>query len=322
MYFHESEVIAAENQDLRQVVEEVDEMLATIFTAAPLRPGDFSCKLACDMNQVAAVFDLLAEQDVLLAEGMVECGRCQNLMSAAAFREACDDGDDFECSSCERPIRPRTPVTTVYRMTVETLARPRPAVATPDIESALREFDQYSSVFRRLAQIWVIKHEGRMILMKDAVGLRHLSRLLAEPERIIPAAFLIAAEAGIDPRILAGTSEKVIDDQAMAEYKQKYAELEEELKEAENRNDQGRIPKLQAELDAIGTQIISASGFGGKTREKSDAERARKNVSTSVTRAIDSIRDEHPRLGKHLHNSVSRGLALRYAPEHDPGWLT
>ncbi len=153
MYFHESEAIAGENQDLRQVVEEVDEMLATIFTAAPLRPGDFSCKLACDMNQVAAVFDLLAEQDVLLSEEMVECERCQNLMSAVTFNEACNDGDDFECSSCGRPIRRRTPVTTVYRMTAETLARPKPAVATADVESALRELDQFGSVFRPLGQV-------------------------------------------------------------------------------------------------------------------------------------------------------------------------
>jgi len=68
-------------------------MLATIFTGAPLRPADFSCKLACDTNQVFAIFDLLVEREVLLSEEMVECERCQNLMSAAAFREACDDGD-------------------------------------------------------------------------------------------------------------------------------------------------------------------------------------------------------------------------------------
>ena len=322
MYFHESETIADENRDLRQVVEEVDEMLATIFTAAPLRPGDFSCKLACDMNQVAAVFDLLAEQDVLLSEEMVECDRCQNLMSAAAFREACDDGDDFECSSCERPIRPHTPVTTVYRMTAETLARPKPAVATPDIESALRELDDYASVFRRLGQIWVLKYEGEMILMQDARGMSYLARLLADPGRTVPAANLLAALAGIDPRITAGSSGHLLDDETFAKYKCRYVEVEEELEEAESHNDLGRVAKLKSERDALGMELARAYGLAGRKRERSDVEKVRKSVSMAVKRAIDSIRDEHAVLGRHLRNSISPGLTFRYDPEHIIDWLT
>jgi hypothetical protein len=45
MFFQESEAIATENLDLRKTVEQVDHLLATIFTNAPLRPEDFAWKL-------------------------------------------------------------------------------------------------------------------------------------------------------------------------------------------------------------------------------------------------------------------------------------
>lgn len=322
MYFHESEAIAGENPDLRDVVEQLDRLLATIFTAAPLRPGDFSCNLACDTNQVVATFDLLVEHEVLLAQEMVECERCQNLMAAAAHQEACADGDDFDCSSCGRTFRRRTPVIQVYRMTAETLARPRPATPTADVEAALRELDRSASVFRRLGQVWVIKYDRSMILMQDARGLSYLARLLADANRIVPAASLLAAVAGIDPRITSGSSGRLLDDQAMAKYKQRYSELQEELEEAESSNDLGGIAKVQAEMEAFGTEIARATGLGGKKRERTDAEKVRKAVSMAVTRAIDSIRDEHAGLGQHLQNSISPGLTFRYAPERDPDWLT
>ncbi len=322
MYFHESEAIASENPSLHDVVEQLDRLLATIFTDAPLRPGDFACNLGSDANQVIAVFDLLAECEILLAEKMVECEQCHNLMSAAAFQQAVADQDDFDCSSCGRPFRRRTPAITVYRMTAETLARPKPAVATPDVELALRDLDQYPNVFRRLGQIWVVKHKAEMILMQDARGMTYLARLLTDPGRTVPAASLLAAVAGIDPRITTGTAGQLLDDQAMDTYKRRYTELQEDLDEAETKNDLGRIAQLQAEMEAFELEIARATGLGGTKREKTDAERVRKNVSMAVSRAIDSIRDEHAGLGRHLQNSISPGLTFRYDPEDKVGWLT
>jgi hypothetical protein len=307
---------------LQAAMKRVDEMLATIFTASPLRPADFACKLECEANQVVAIFDLLAEREVLLAQEMVECQRCQNLMPASELREAWDDGDEIDCSSCGRTYRRGAPVTRIYRMTAETLARPKPAVPTEDIEAALRELDQSPNVFRRVGEVWVIKYEREMILMENARGLSYLARLLAEPSRIVPAASLLAAVAGIDPRITTGTSGRLLDDQAIAKYKQRYMELQEELQEAEGSNDLGRIDQLQSEMDAFATEIARATGLGGKKRERTDSEKIRKAVSMAVSRAIDSIRNEHAVLGRHLQNSISPGLIFRYEPERDPRWLT
>ena len=86
-------------------------------------------------------------------------------------------------------------------------------------------------------------------------------------------------------------------------------------------NGHGRIAQLESEQEAFEIEIAKATGLGGKKREKTDADRVRRNVSMAVTRAIDSIRDEHQVLGRHLRNSISSGLSFCYDPERDPGWL-
>lgn len=86
-------------------------------------------------------------------------------------------------------------------------------------------------------------------------------------------------------------------------------------------NDHARIAKLESDQEAFETKIAKATGLCGKKREKTDADRVRRNVSMAVTRAIDSICDEHPVLGRHLRNSISSGLSFCYDPERDPGWV-
>jgi hypothetical protein len=206
-------------------------------------------------------------------------------------------------------------------MTEETLARPKPSVATLSVDSALRELDQYPNVFRRLGHYWVIKYDSKMALLHSSGGLSYLARLLVDPGRKIPAAFLLAAEMGIDPRIPVGSSGPVLDDQSLEHYRKIYREITQELDEAKRDNDDARIAELEKQKDAFSTEIESATGLGGRRREKSDTERVRKNVSNAVTRAIDAVALEHERLGKHLRNSIASGSTFSYDPERDPQWL-
>lgn len=322
MYFHESEAIAREHTALQRVIEQIDGHLATIFNPAPLRPADFSSVISCDTNQVVSIFDLLAQHEVLLAEGMVECERCHNLMPASAYDEAMTDEDDFECSSCSRPYRRRAPRTTIYRMTAETLARPRPAVAPADIETALGELGRSPFVFRRLGQIWVLKFEGEMKLMQDARGLFYVARLLAEPDRDVWCAHLLAAAVGIDPRITLGSSGPASDSPTMRKCKENLDDLREELDTAKASDDEGRIARIESDMQKITTQIARSMGLGGKIREITDVDKVRKSVSMAVSRAVESIRDEHQVLGKHLLSFLSSGTVFRYSPDRKIDWLT
>jgi hypothetical protein len=321
MFFQESEAIATENLDLRKTVEQVDHLLATIFTNAPLRPEDFAWKLDLDANQVIVVFEILTSCGVLLAESVVECRQCQNLVPLPPLEQAEVQQHGFECSGCGWLIERSAPVVTVYRMTEETLARPKPLIATLSVESVLRELDQYPSVFRRLGHYWVIKYDSKMALLHSSGGLSYLARLLVDPGRKIPASFLLAAEMGIDPRIPVGTSGTVLDDQALADYRKIYLEITRDFEEAKRGNDHARVAELEKQKETFSAEIEKATGLGGRKREMSDSERVRKNVSNAVTRAIDSVASEHELLGKHLGNSINSGSVFSYDPERDPQWL-
>jgi hypothetical protein len=196
MFFQESEAIATENLDLRKTVERVDHLLATIFNSAPLRPEDFAWKLDLDVNQVIVVFEILTSCGVLLAESVVECRQCQNLVPVPALEQAEAQKQAIECFGCGCSIEYSSPVVTVYRMTAETLARPKPSVATANVESALRELDQYPNVFRRLGHCWVIKYDSKMVLLHSPSGLSYIARLLVDPGTQNPSCFFIGCGNG------------------------------------------------------------------------------------------------------------------------------
>jgi hypothetical protein len=267
------------------------------------------------------VFEILTSCGVLLAESVVECRQCQNLVPLPPLEQAEVQQHGFECSGCGWSIERSAPVVTVYRMTEETLARPKPLIATLSVESALRELDQYPNVFRRLGHYWVIKYDSKMALLHSSGGLSYLARLLVDPGRKIPAAFLLAAEMGIDPRIPVGTSGTVLDDQALADYRKIYLEITRDFEEAKRDNDHARVAELEKQKETFSAEIEKATGLGGRKREQSDSERVRKNVSNAVTRAIEAIASEHERLGKHLGNSINSGSVFSYDPERDPQWL-
>ena len=321
MFFQESEAIATENLDLRKTVEQVDHLLATIFNSAPLRPEDFAWKLDLDANQVIVVFEILTGCGVLRAESVVECRECQNLVPVPPLKQAEAQQYEFECSGCGCSVERSAPVVTVYRMTDETLARSKPTIATIDVDSALGDLDQYPSVFRRLGHYWVIKYDTELVILNSSGGLSYLARLLVDPGRKIPAAFLLAAEMGIDPRIPVGSSGPVLDDQALAAYRKTYHEITHDLEEAKRNHDHARMAELETQKETFSAEIEKATGLGGRKREMSDSERVRKNVSNAVTRAIEAVAVEHVRLGKHLRNAITSGSVFSYDPERDPQWL-
>lgn len=179
-----------------------------------------------------------------------------------------------------------------------------------------------ANIFRLRGQFWELVYDGKTAYMKDSVGLAYLARILVEPDRDIPAVSLLAARAGIDPLIASGSLGQVFDDETRRNYEKRYRDLREELAEASEYNDLARIEKIEGELDQLTTELASAAGFGGRTREQSDAEKVRKAVSNAVTRAIDSINAKHESLGRHLGVTISSGHTFRYSPPNPIDWLT
>jgi hypothetical protein len=178
------------------------------------------------------------------------------------------------------------------------------------------------NVFQKRGDFWQLSFGGDTTFLKDSVGLGYIARLLIEPNREIPAVTLLAARAGIDPLVASGTSGEVLDDQARREYGNRYRELQGDLQEARDDNDDGRIAKLEVEMEQLTNELASAVGLGGRSREKSDIEKVRKSVSMAVSRDIERIGNGHAMLGRHLTASMHSGLTFRYAPETEIEWLT
>jgi non-specific serine/threonine protein kinase len=111
----------------------------------------------------------------------------------------------------------------------------------------------------------------------------------------------------------------VLDAEARRAYKSRLESLREQLAEAEEFNDHGRVGRLREEMDVIADELARATGLGGRARKAgSDAERARLNVTRAVRAVIKKVASGCPVLGGHLDRSVQTGLFCVYEP--DPGF--
>jgi hypothetical protein len=314
MYFLESAAIVDDHGELQEIVERVDEHLAMIFASSPLRPADFACVIEADENQVIAVFELLVEQDLLSKTEMVECACCTTLMPATDFRQAVDDEDAFDCSGCGRTIHRRTQPTVLYRMSDKALERLRPVLRHVPENRAV---DSSACVFQRVTDRWTIAFLGVERSLGHRVGMTHIASLLAKPDRDISVVDLRAAESGLNPVTLFGSSGELIDDDARRAYGGRLQEIKEEIEDARAEFDHARTERLELEAEAIQKELRTTTGFGGRARISGDVENARTAVTNAISRALGFIRMHHPELGKHLTKSISTGLTCRYTS--DPG---
>jgi len=148
------------------------------------------------------------------------------------------------------------------------------------IRSAMRAHgDSPGFVFRCRGDFWEVAFAGKSVHLKDLAGFAYLARLLSEPNRDIPAVSLLAARIGIDPRVAAGSSGEVLDDEARETYRHRYLDLQQELAVAKQNNDLLKIETAQSELETLGRELANATGLGGRSgkasahRQPDDARR-------------------------------------------------
>lgn len=188
-------------------------------------------------------------------------------------------------------------------------------------ELIISQSNEADQIFRLKGEFWQLRYSGKTVFVKDTVGLGYIARLLTEPNRDISAIQLLAARAGIDPLVALGSSGAVLDEQSKAEYRRRYHELPEELEKARANNDHSQIERLEEEKELLATELARAIGLGGRSRNKTDAEKIRNAVSMAVARDIQRIDQLHSELGRHLTISITSGQVFRYAPEKDIHWV-
>lgn len=168
-----------------------------------------------------------------------------------------------------------------------------------------------------------ITYAAQEIRIKETKGLAYTEHLLRHPGRdffaVELAALLHGADsdyAGATPR--SGDAGETLDSQAVASYRKRAEEARDELAEAEENNDLGRITKLRDEIEFLADQLSAGLGLGGRKRKaSSDNERARVNVTRAIRASIRKIADAHPQLGRNLINSIRTGNVCSYEPDPD-----
>jgi TolB-like protein len=184
----------------------------------------------------------------------------------------------------------------------------------PEAIAHATSHDGTGAIFRRVGPFWSIAFDGFAVQLTDQKGFHDLARLLASPGREIHCLELAS-------RPDEGHGEPVVDDRARREIEQRVRDLQRELDDADRQNDQSRSTRAREELDQIVEALSGAIGLRGRPRRLgSGAERARSAVTWRMRSAMKKIASTHPRLGRHLENSVRTGTFCTYEPETPIEW--
>jgi len=165
--------------------------------------------------------------------------------------------------------------------------------------------------------VWTVGYDGATVAVREMKGFHYLRLLLREPGREFSALDLSSWAAGHPDRPVdeAGLGD-VVDRRALIAYRQRLAELDAEIAEAEQWADHGRLSRLRTERDALLDQVAAATGLGGRLRKAGgSAERARIAVRKAIAAATERIGEVEPDLGHALRHDVHTGAGCRYDPE-------
>ncbi len=181
---------------------------------------------------------------------------------------------------------------------------PRPPQAAPP--STRR------GVFRRSLGEWECGYADATFHVAPMVGLQHLARLLAAAGQEMHVLQL----AGVGRTPGSPSPQALLDPQAKSAYRERIADLREDLEEADANNDFERADRLRAELDAVVEELRGAVGLGGRSRTAaSDAERARVAVRKAITAALDRLAEHDTAFAQHVRIHTRTGVYCCYEPD-------
>jgi hypothetical protein len=182
------------------------------------------------------------------------------------------------------------------------------------------------AVFRQEGEFWTVAWDEETFRIRDVKGLRYIASLLATPGREIHVLELVSAATGHQADVRAPLVENdlvasrpadggpLLDERAKEEYRQRLAQLGEDLQEARDWGDTERAARVEEEIDALTQALAEAVGFGGRDRTfASPGERARVNVTKSIKTAIKLVGNHSPELASHLETSIQTGRFCSYA---------
>jgi hypothetical protein len=175
-----------------------------------------------------------------------------------------------------------------------------------------------TSEFRLIDGRWTLSYAGARAELPDAKGLRDLRMILAAHGS--PVHVLTLLDPAAAPAVHVG-ADPVLDDRAIAEFRNRLAVIDRQLGEADDLGHSERADRLRDEREALAHELAAATGLGRRRRRLGDpAERARKTISARVRDTLTRIEDVHPTLAAHLRVAVRMGTTCSYTPAEPTTW--
>lgn len=174
-------------------------------------------------------------------------------------------------------------------------------------------------LFRGTGDIWRVSFRGREVELPRTRGLGDIAYLLARPNESV-SVMELAGEGG---HLSVARGEPVFDERARRDIRERLRALEAEIDVAEMTGDGARAGEAREKRQALAEAVVRDLGLGGRSRQFDDPlERARKTVSKRIRRAIGSVGEVHPELGRHLDRSIDTGAWCAYRPSDSIDWQT
>lgn len=179
-------------------------------------------------------------------------------------------------------------------------------------------------VFVREGEFWRVGIGGELSVVRHLKGLELIAQLLAHPHEEILALTLVtgpgpatrsAAREDDLTAALERRGEPLLDAQARAAYCARVEELRDAIDLADVAGDIDRAERLQAELEALLSELARATGRAERSRRfAGPVERARVNATRLIRSAMRRIADTDRALARHLEITVRTGARCVYAP--------
>ena len=138
-------------------------------------------------------------------------------------------------------------------------------------------------MFRCEGEVWTLSFGERTVQLRDTKGMRDIAALLCRPGREIA-----VHELATSPERSETAALEVADRTAIAAYRRRLIDLEQERADAEAMHDLVRAERAAIERDAVIEELAAVSGLGGRPpagRFGHRAECAKRSVIASVRRA-------------------------------------
>jgi hypothetical protein len=158
----------------------------------------------------------------------------------------------------------------------------------------------------REGELWRIEREATVVRVRDTRGMRILARLIERPNEEIHVLALASDEPMTS--VPESTAGDVLDERARRAYRNRLAELEDDIAKADRSGAAAPFAKLLRERDAIQRELVRAAGLGGRMRRAGSAtERARINVQKRLKEAIARIAEADAATGQFFARAICTG---------------